>query len=108
MDPCSFTPFPLPVAMRFDALPNQDSKALGVPTVFQPHGCWKASSSLSCCLSQLLGAPDYLLSCTQQIRAGCKSHRGSSIPWGTRAGKGSRRAPEAPVLVQDDEKNTGI
>lgn len=53
-------------------------------------------------------APHYLLSCTQSLRAGCKSQRGQLHPWGKMAGKGNRRAPAAPVLVQDDEKNTGF
>lgn len=109
LDICSFTPFPLPVAMRFDALPNQDSKALGVPTVLQPHRCCKGSSSLSCCLSQLLGVlGPRLFTVLHTVVEGCKSQRTAPSPRGARAGKGNRRASAAPVLVQDNEKNTGF
>lgn len=90
LDICSFTPFPLPVAMRFDALPNQDSKALGVPTVLQPHRCCKGSSSLSCCLSQLLGAlGPRLFTVLHTVVEGCKSQRGQLHPPG---GLGQGRA----------------
>lgn len=95
--------------MRFDALPNQDSKALGVPTVLQPRGCCKGSSSLSCCLSQLLGGPGLFTVLHTAFEGRLQIPEGTaSSPGGTRTRKGNRKAPTAPVLVQDDEKNTGF
>lgn len=78
------------MATRCDALPNQDSKALGVPTVLQPHGCCKGLSSLSCSLSQLLVVlGPRLFTVLHTVLEGCKSHRGQLHPPG---GLGQGRA----------------